>query len=1431
MAEPSSFHEVTLLRGEFPRFKELTVSTGASQGVLQDVNLPDCAGGYAYRDSGRVASVTRNRFIYWRSSRDILEFHEVSLDHNLTGNAVSLLLQDAPILPRITLHETHSHVIILIATINSVHRLILPHPNRLPRNDVYSHHASLPSIFADVSIASIRDTTNFHVIGQGGSATYEFQTSSSWLTSEGEAMFALATNAGSVVVVKLPPIGIQGIVTQHELKQATVMQRLWTGLVPAAMRRGQESMESATSLTLHPLNYDLFAFCACKDHKLRMWSCKSQSCVLTVDVLDYISSSSGLTDQPATRHEIQTALGSDQRTLVLGIYLSFTTQSQFLVLQPVLQDGQYRLIEVALLNDDRRNTLVDFGLNLSTLWAVWNSPTGETLVKFTTYEGNSIGERAWNSVFMEPIPTPDVMVPPFLEPREAYLDIIFHPGRFSMQSVSRALNIYSRSSGSAYTSLTDLALQTPDLLREEVTAVIEAELQQKVGGSEMSQEEYRDVLEQSWSRFYTCCVQYHEVASKPLGIMLDPSTGMVCLVKKNLLSVLRPCDAVEHLYLAPSRGVSLQDFEGVPFVIADKTLCRDLITLSDCVKMISQTLSLEIKMSFEHDVSQLEKPDVIAQQIAGDLLGETMDSPQLPSITFVQRLTSRLQSLQDPIRAVLTLLNAMDLAEGDPMSLMLDDGVNDAMEHLSTSQLFTSSQGVAVLAASFIQMSYTRYQLLRDLLILECAMVKLGDQASLSADALDDLDSDIISETASCLLAYYSLYWVGNCLASTVPTNSLEANLRQLAALEISDSTAGLALSLTQTRSSDKTLTPTLAELFLDGVGGSQMRSKVTKAGYMKKNECETWTEVLQPCVVSLAQMIWPISGSFLFPEFLMGKCQYTQLQEYIRLLNPWCDWNISSRHFLLGHCLLNSGEPRKALTCFLKASHRIANEDFLLNKLLLTEELEGKKLDILYYLKVIRLLEQFSLPDLVISLANTALSVADDDDPNVPTLWSKVFKYQLELGHNDEAYAAMATNPDPERRRDCLRQFIVVLCQRAQTKELCQYPYIDLHDEVVSIMESRARSVDLLTTHNYYDLLYAFHIFRGNYRKAGSAMYEHAVRLGLEVPTLDGLRKQAKCYLAAMNALELVNQDFAWIVKPVAVDEANPEDMVGASPKRNYEGEVLQQPVKRQVKVIELCDLRKEFQLVDARLKLANHDPESVHTSMGPILSADETISFLVQAGLFDAACAVCKTFKLDLTPVFEGLATKCVKLSLNGLSETAWKWLSVNDLGTLHPSRELGPADLAWQLLKRYLEKHDKVGDHTHYKCVINKLLSLGYHLPIWLVSDYKRLNPASLLLLYITYDMLEEATSLMLEYIDAVCGKGSEYFGLTTSLRETSPSVWLPYQSIDHLLTALKDQTDPALKQLYSDLNEKLDSYHSNVKVVSKEMIRMRSLGANC
>lgn len=34
-------------------------------------------------------------------------------------------------------------------------------------------------------------------------------------------------------------------------------------------------------------------------------------------------------------------------------------------------------------------------------------------------------------------------------------------------------------------------------------------------------------------------------------------------------------------------------------------------------------------------------------------------------------------------------------------------------------------------------------------------------------------------------------------------------------------------------------------------------------------------------------------------------------------------------------------------------------------------------------------------------------------------------------------------------RQLDCLRQLVVVLCERSQLQDLVQFPYVNLHDEV----------------------------------------------------------------------------------------------------------------------------------------------------------------------------------------------------------------------------------------------------------------------------------------------------------------------------------------------------------------------------------------------
>jgi len=77
------------------------------------------------------------------------------------------------------------------------------------------------------------------------------------------------------------------------------------------------------------------------------------------------------------------------------------------------------------------------------------------------------------------------------------------------------------------------------------------------------------------------------------------------------------------------------------------------------------------------------------------------------------------------------------------------------------------------------------------------------------------------------------------------------------------------------------------------------------------------------------------------------------------------------------------------------------------------------------------------------------------------------------------------------------------------------------------------------------------------------------------------------------------------------------------------------------------------------------------------------------------------------------------------------------------------------------------------------------------------------------------------LAVEYIEAVLGNGKEYFGLKNALHATSPSVWLPYASLDQLLVLLKDvQPDTDLANARDELTELLQRFHDQVITVSSD-----------
>ena len=69
--------------------------------------------------------------------------------------------------------------------------------------------------------------------------------------------------------------------------------------------------------------------------------------------------------------------------------------------------------------------------------------------------------------------------------------------------------------------------------------------------------------------------------------------------------------------------------------------------------------------------------------------------------------------------------------------------------------------------------------------------------------------------------------------------------------------------------------------------------------------------------------------------------------------------------------------------------------------------------------------------------------------------------------------------------------------------------------------------------------------------------MYHYSLRLAQDCPGLKGIQGEAKCLLAAMNALRLGDPKFAWVMRPATSaddddnDDNDVEDECATPPKR----------------------------------------------------------------------------------------------------------------------------------------------------------------------------------------------------------------------------------------------------------------------------------------
>lgn len=1397
------------------KWKDFTLNTGGTQSTLQDIRVPQRAGGYSFRDPSRLYA--RNRFIYWRTYDDVLELVEHSLDVNLIGNQVRYRFQDSPVLEGLTIHETSHGIVVLVCTVSSIHRLKFPYQDRGNRQDYIRSQISesnVQSVFANAPDA--RDPATFHVISNSATNTLMPYSSASWLCSNNDALFALAYSNGTILLARHN--GNNGTVATQELKQDSFSSRLF--FLPGALRGRPHEDNVAASMILHSSVTDTYLFCLSRSAQLRIWSCSKGQCVSVSYILDETGEQSRNLAQGAQSHVLKKAVGglgnSRDNELLLGIFLCFSTECQFIVMQVTDCSGSFRLTRLFNIQAETGQDLVDFALCQSQLWAVWRNTQGETEVATVNiHPARPGGNTFWPKAVLEPGPDREfVLNDSMTDPRQAYVSYIFHPGRFSLPVIIKALSIFCRSSEISLMSEMNMSVS---LLKERVCQAVETEIQNEFSDEEYLEiqnenfgEEYLEVVNRCWGRFYSCCVQYHSSGSRPIGlVLLAPSgniqghfssiTSGVALVNKAYVSLLRPMDPLEMMFNCG--------------LVQSVKLSSDMCNLVQVLLKI--TLSDDIRASLNRELYRSLSPEAVFGKLCRDLLHANSMSDEygidLMELENDSRMIGNIPAAMDDLLNHLELESILDV---NPNQIPSSDM---AWQLRLVNQLFSSHIGISTIAETTRQIAVMRFTLCCNLLLFQYILLDSAEE--MDRHLTYDLQNRLIPRTLTLIQAYQVLVWICETPASPlVKPNVLENSIQRMSILKLSDSSdtaAATAAALSSVRAMHKTYS--LLELFLQATGVRQVHKLLASQG------ADADLSMLS-FVALLFQLIWPISDHFIFPEFLLSSCQHLLVQEYVRLVSQWCESNICSRKFLQGSALLDMGEAHKALDLLLAASVGLRSdrrERYLVNKIAAsTDEISENGLLVAYLLKIIQLFEQQNCPDCVIELAEFAIQEAESNDPDLPTLHSIAFVNHLRLEHHEEAYQTLNSNPDSARRVDCLRQLVSKLFELRRLDLLLEFPYENLVQDLERIVESRARSLDISNS-AFYNFLYAFHIKKSNFKKAATVMYEQGMRLGCEgTHSAELTERQAKCYLACLNALHLVEPRFAWIVKPVGTSETD-EDMFGMSPKRDCDGEELHRPQwKREVDVKEIEDIKTEYEIVQCRLRLLRHSPDK-YKRTGCRLAPSELVAVLSQVGMYQAAIKLCRAHKLPCQPVLESLASACVRLTSTENTHrdptVAWEWLSENDLRGLGID-DGNPVKLAWRMLEVILMSCEEDKQTVLHKAVSSRLLALGVFLPNWLLTSYKKKNLPELLRLLLKSGRLLEGGALALECLQTESDK--------LKLRgPTLEPACVPIRTIETLCLELEGvmDSDEEYRKLWDEVQQSYNIYLRDASEVSALMLR--------
>jgi hypothetical protein len=1021
--------------------------------------------------------------------------------------------------------------------------------------------------------------------------------------------------------------------------------------------------------------------------------------------------------------------------------------------------------------------LLDFAVNDGYLWALWMSHKPSYSVTYSAFlqNGDTLMRAAtWYSThttfddFIKLIPTDTITE----DMQQRILSKLCDSRVIPRPILQKCLNA------------TDLPVA--DI---EVKEVIQYKIMEEVSKME-SYEAYSLTDEQiqtrraraevtAWRNLCVACFGIWLENYMPVSFsFFSQNRSTLGLINGSGLSLLRPCDSIETLYVQPGlsheqRGDFLDYFELKTMnLLKDK---EDILRLVDTIKFVALSIGEDKLLDFEQTLFHEQEPvDSVGSYVNILVAGIYPDRTPANLKSFMLDFRKKFRMIKNPKEAIELL---MTLLEG-----------NTTFEDTTARRTSQQSQPTAIsqnmlnngrlICDISSQILQTHFELCRDFFIFLCLISECRSTIGLDDfDLIVHLETDVCRKVSGLLKIYHTLSWLSSQYLT--PPYSTDGKMYNL---------AGTFINVKKLRPSLNKRGNFLEVFFNDSV------DKYTRSLDQLQNRSNSlFLSSHAYTVVYLAlktiQFLWCLSddekvNALQIAQMLWMGQQYDTLKEFSRLLL----FQIPHLNHYLALYYLQSGQSAKAKDAFMLASVSIANrsritqsdklfESFDPNPL---QELDREQRDRIlknrpafYYFNAVRLLCE-KHPDLVVYFANIALDEVeyyeplDEADKNVvkeetAILYSVVFSYNLSSERFDDAYVALTLNPDDRRKKSDLRRFINVLCDKGLFTKLIQYPFAGISSFVEEILDFKARASDIAKQPNYYDILYSLYVHHNKMGKAAMTMYQLSKRLGKE-SDLGGsnfLRRQSVCIASVINALKTLPEQEQWLIFPTPEDDLKSK-LPPSLLKRPREDESTElwtgiQAELQNSKVVTIPLLEREYLLAQAKVMLVEKHPlKKLEAGKIYALPAEDIIVLLCSAGMYDIALSICKKFdNVDSTRIiFEHLTMRCIEAQLQSSEASISRAISSlvleEDISS-YGNAFVAPVDQLWNLLKYYLEMYDERNSQYH-RSVLDIIFKTNPQLvpPYWLTDTLSKHNPTALIKVYIKYYMLEKALNIARKYV---------------------------------------------------------------------------------